>query len=66
MRRGWLLSSGNDGNWEGEEGGEKRFLSSPAFSLAPQNNIQESGLSTLLSLPKGLMVLSRPRKIVGQ
>lgn len=36
MRGEWLLSSGNDGNGEreGEEGGEDRLLSSPAF-LAP-------------------------------
>lgn len=39
-------------NWEGEEGGEKRFPSSPAFSLAPQNNIQESRLSALLVSPQ--------------
>lgn len=45
----------------------KRFLSSPAFSLAPLKIIfRRAGYLPCLSLPKCLMVLSRPHKIVGQ
>lgn len=47
MRRGWPLSSGNDGNWEGEEGGKEKEISLLTYLLlsASQNNIQESRLS---------------------
>lgn len=54
MRGGWLLSSGHDGNGKEEVGGEAPLLLS--------NDIQESRLSTSLSLPRCQMVLSRPQK----
>lgn len=53
MRRGWLLSSGNDGNWEGEGGEEKEVpLLTYLLLSASQNSIQENRLSTQLVSPQ--------------
>lgn len=66
MRGKQLLSSGNDGNGEGEEGGKGEAPLLTCLLSASQITSRRAGYLSRLSLPKCHLVLGRPHKIVGQ